>query len=238
MDPGATGKHEGYMLDIASAHNMYDEGARCIKAKVTVKNGKATFTFNDDVFFNYHSFNGEDGDGISPTDENTPNATMTGTITLDVFYLAETVTQAAYNDSRIPSWAPRLAGQDVLNAFFITGSAKLGKGAAYSYYVDNRATAFESLVDQINDLGFTLYEYRDGQNYYWETSYIYYSGDKYIKIHTDTYASAPRTAFFGIGGNINVYALDGTIFDVAEFNDSWGYDPFVKADKGARIKGF
>ncbi len=231
MNPGATGKHEGYWLQIASAYDTYAENPRRIKANVTVQNGKATFTFNDDVFFQYHSFNDEN-EGINPTDESTPNATLTGTITMDVFYQAETVAQAAYNDSRIPSWAPRLAGQDVLNAFFITNSAKLGKGASYSYKVDDRVTAFKTLHNQVKALGYTLYEYRDDSDFYWETYYTYYSGDKYVKIHTDTYDSKERTMFFGIGGNVDVYVLDGTIFDVADFtHDSWGWGPFVKGDK-------
>lgn len=236
MNPGATGKHEGYWLQIASAYDTYAENPRRIKANVTVQNGKATFTFNDDVFFQYQRFNDEN-EGITPTDASTPNATLTGTITMDVFYLAETVAQAAYNDSRIPSWAPRLAGQDVLNAFFITGSAKLGKGASYSYKVDDRVTAFKTLHNQVKALGYTLYEYRDDSDFYWETYYTYYSGDKYVKIHTDTYDSKERTMFFGIGGNVDVYVLDGTIFDVADFtHDSWGWGPFVKGDKTANAQ--
>lgn len=236
MNPEATDRHEGYWLQVASAYDTYAEGARCIKANVTVQNGKATFTFNDDVFFQYQRFNDEN-EGITPTDASTPNATLTGTITMDVFYLAETVAQAAYNDSRIPSWAPRLAGQDVLNAFFITNSAKLGKGASYSYKVDDRVTAFKTLHNQVKALGYTLYEYRDDSDFYWETYYTYYSGDKYVKIHTDTYDSKERTMFFGIGGNVDVYVLDGTIFDVADFtHDSWGWGPFVKGDKAANAQ--
>jgi hypothetical protein len=238
MNPEATDKHEGYWLQIASAYGDTHAGARCIKANVTVQNGKATFTFNDDVFFQYHSFNDEN-EGINPTDESTPNATLTGTITMDVFYQAETVTQAAYNDSRIPSWAPRLAGQDVHNAFFITNSAKLGKGASYSYYLpstDERADAFATLHNQVKALGYTLYDYRD-DGYYSEVYYTYYSGDKFVKIHTDTYALKERTMFFGIGGNVDVYVLDGTIFDVADFtHDSWGWGPFVKGDKAANAQ--
>ena len=237
MNPEATDKHEGYWLQVASAYDTYSENARCIKANVTVQNGKATFTFNDDVFFQYHRFNDEN-EGINPTDANTPNATLTGTITMDVFYQAETVAQAAYNDSRIPSWAPRLQGQDVLNAFFITSSSKLGKGASYSYSVDDRITVFETLNNQMKaKQGFTLYEYRDDSNYYSDTYYTYYSDGKFVKIHTDTYGSKERTMFFGIGGNVDVYVLDGTIFDVADFpHDSWGWGPFVKGDKAANTQ--
>lgn len=223
MNPEATDKAEGYMVNINGAKDG-------ITAKVTIKNGKATFTINGDVFFSYHSFNEENSDdGIDPEGE-TPNATISGSFTIDIFYQAETVAQTTSSDSRIPSWAPKLDGKDVQSAFFITNSAKLGKAAAYSYYSDDRISDFTTLLNKVKALGYTLYEYRDDSDFYWETWYTYYSGDKVVKIFTDTYGLKERSFFFEHAGNIDVYVFDGTIFDVSEFYNSWN-GPFVKGDK-------
>lgn len=233
MNPEASDHHDGYMLNVSSDKEYYSkEGARTINATVIIQNGKATFTFNGDVFLSYHSFSADKDDkGIEPEGD-TPNATLTGSFTIDVFYIATTVAQTTNSDSRIPSWVPKLDDKEVINAFFITSSSKLGKGAAYSY--DGDYSDYKSLVSKAEQLGYVLYEFNDVNSWY-SSFYTFFKGDKYLKLYYDTNAQQERTSFFAHGGRIDVYAFDGSIFDVADYgNNSWS-GPFVKQDKTGKV---